>query len=459
MAENKKPEKIEDEKENVNEAEALNRELEDLAELFRRELEKAASEAETDEEAETVEVQGADNSLTEEADDGAVAYESMGRKRPFEFTSILAVVAVIAAVVMAVAAFSDYSEGYSIAARAKKLASENKLNSSIEVYDEAIEFFENKGVEPKALYLESAELVFRTMTDGSVSMDDIVNRIGTALDDAGFAAALYEDSLKTREETIVLFGTMQAFYSILQNEEYADITQADDAVYNAVMADVESLKELKITVKSIDGENTTEVYADECMVSFCQYMLAYTTGREDDAEKYLEKAYELNPEYLWLHAYEVGVNKIKDGDVDGGKKIAEKILENNIEEADGYCLYSYASRMSGDESGAIEWAREGLSLCPENAELLRYKAMAHIAAGDLESAKKSIDEAMLYDEYALLYYTAIVVENELGNTATVNELVSTVESGGLELSEELTAYLEGSVTAQELFTKGSGDVE
>lgn len=448
-------------KENTDNTNDLNRELEELAELFRCELKKAT------EDAEKPCVEDDTDNISKNTDESSdenrkVSYgdsENRTRKLHFEFTSILAVVAVMVAAVMAVIAFSDYSEGYSIASRAKKLASENRLNSSIEVYDEGIKYFEDKGVEPKELYLESADLIFRTMSDGSASMDDIVNRVGMALDDVGFTLPVYNESLETRKETIAIFGTMQAFYSVMQKAEYASITTADESVYNDAMADVEALKELKINVKSIDGESSTEVYADECMIRFCQYMLAHTTGRAADAEKYLNMAYELKPEYLWLHAYEVGVNKIKAGDIESGIDIAEKIIGNNAEEADGYCLYSYAYRKSGDSEKAIEWAKKGLILCPENAELYRYEAMAHIAAGDYESAKKSIDKGLECDKYALLYYTSIVAEKELGNIATVNSLISSLEKQGFVLPEILKKYIEGTVTAQELFTKGTGDFE
>ncbi len=458
MAENKKPEKIENNADAMNDTDSLNRELEELAELFRAELAKATENAEKINEGDFGETE-AENTDEFEEEDVSCDDKSPQKKLRFEFTSILALLSVIVAVVVAVIAFSEYSEGYSIASRAKKLASENKLNSSLEVYDEAIKYFEDRGEEPKELYIQSAELIFRTMTDGSASMDDIVNRIGVALDEVGFTLPLYNESLETRKETITLFGTIQAFYSVMQKEEYASITTADDSVYNAAMADIESLTELKINVKSIDGTTSTEVYADACMVRFCQYMLAFTTGRKADAEKYLEMAYELKPEYLWLHAYEVGVNKIKNGDIESGIAIAEKIIENNAEDADGYCLYSYAYRMSGDTKKSIEWAQQGLALCPENAELLRYETMAHIVAGDYNSAKKSIDKATASGNYALLYYISIVVENELGNTATVNEFISYLEGQGLKLPESLEKYLEGDVTAQELFTKGSGEFE
>ena len=162
---------------------------------------------------------------------------------------------------------------------------------------------------------------------------------------------------------------------------------------------------------------------------------------------------------MWLYAYELGVIHIKNGELDKAEKIAEKILDNNREEADGYCIYSTVARMTGDTEKAIGWADKGLEFCPQDAELLRIKAMSYVAAGDFETAKTVIDEALNYNAYGLLYYTAIVIENELGNTETVDEMLMILENGGLSLSDKMYDYFAGKITAEQMFTEGTGDVE
>ena len=465
-------------KEADNSRDELNRELEEIAQTFREELKKACEEAEKTEDIST-ETNNAEEPLTSEEEitdeelckccgERAVdeecgeyceeCYTAM-QKHPFSFSSIVAAVVVVVSAFLSLVSFIDYSEGYAKTVASKSLVKDNKLSSALVAYDEAIELFEDESIAPKKLYFESAELISRTMDNGSASMDDIIDRIGKGLENSNGKLPVYKKTIELREETLSLYGTMQSFYSIMQKEEYADFDAENTELYNKIITEIEALKGTTVTITDIDGKSTKEIPVDESMVCFCQYMLAFTVGNSADAEKYITASYELNPEYLWLHSYEVAVNKIKAGDLAGGKAIAEALLKNNIEESDGYCLYSYASRMSGDIEKAVEWAEKGSELCPGNAELLRYRAMAYIVAGDFESAKECTDEAMAYEQYVLLYYTAIIAENELGNTQAVNELVSAIENQGIEISERMNDYLNGSVNATEIFTKGSGDVE
>ena len=58
-----------------------------------------------------------------------------------------------------------------------------------------------------------------------------------------------------------------------------------------------------------------------------------------------------------------------------------------------------------------------------------------------------------------MYYTSIVIENELGNTEAVNETIDMLQMYGLSVSDRVNSYLSGEITAEQLFTEGSGDVE
>ena len=85
--------------------------------------------------------------------------------------------------------------------------------------------------------------------------------------------------------------------------------------------------------------------------------------------------------------------------------------------------------------------------------------MAYVAAGDIKNASAVINEALSYNQYGLLYYTAIVIENEQGNKDTVVEMKKLLEDNGIQLSDRLNSYLSGKITAKQLFTEGSGDAE
>ena len=76
-----------------------------------------------------------------------------------------------------------------------------------------------------------------------------------------------------------------------------------------------------------------------------------------------------------------------------------------------------------------------------------------------EQAKEVIDDALEIQEYAVLYFTAIVVENELGNTDAVDSFKKALDEQGVEMSDRIDDYLAGKMTALQLFTEGTGEVE
>ena len=85
--------------------------------------------------------------------------------------------------------------------------------------------------------------------------------------------------------------------------------------------------------------------------------------------------------------------------------------------------------------------------------------MAYAAKGDFENAKKIVDEAMSVTSYGMLHMTAAVIENELGNKDAVESYLNELEQNDLELSDKLQSYFDGEITAVQVFTEGTGDVE
>ncbi len=448
----------------------LNEELENIAELFRTELAKAQEDAENNgdsleegteetteetkatEEAEEIEVCACcgEEPKPENGDYCEKCVENM-RHYPIGFANIL--IALLVTVMAGVSVFTFFQDvdGYAYAYKAKENKADGFLNSALENYDMGISFFESKKASPKNLYFESAEVIFNTMSDGTASMNDVANRVEEGIGNSNPKLLIYKKSVEMRDESMVLYGTMKSFYDIMNSGQ--------NMTYDAVMAEVEALIGTELSVKTIDGKAEQKFTADEGMLRFCQYMYAYTSGQTADAEKYLRMVHNLKSDCVWLYAYELAFSDIKSGKLDEAKTLADAIYENNKEEADSYCLNSAIARVSGDTEGAVKFADEGLKYCPTDAEILRNKAMAYVAAGDIANASATINEALSYNQYGLLYYTAIVIENEQGNKETVAEMKKLLEDNGIQLTERLNSYLSGKITAKQLFTEGSGDAE
>ncbi len=460
-------------------AEELNKELEELAELFRKELAKTAEEFEAGGEVEEAK-EGSesvnDEENTDEPEGEPLICELCGetyesgkdgacekclndlRNRPFGFVNVLLVIAIGILGMVAMRGFWDNVGGYALAYEAKAQFAKGNITSAKTAYDNAISFFEGKEINARNLYFESAETIFIQMSEGSTSMTEVANRVSKGFEDSILPMPQYTKYKRIGNEALELYGTMQSFYDIVNKSEYQQYTADDTAMYNSIMKELDALVGTPLEIEDVDGK-IKEVPHNEAMVYFCQYMFAYTSGKTYEAQEYLAKVYEAEPGYLWLYAYEYALSAISTGDIETAEKLAGALIEADRQDTDGYSLYSTIARLSGDGDKAIEWTDKALEFDPENAELLRLKAMALVVKGDTEQAKEVIDEALTYEAYGILYYTSIVIENELGNTETVDETVSMLQTYGLDVSDRVSSYLSGQITAEQLFTEGTGDVE
>ena len=467
--------------EKTENTEELNAELEALAELFRKELAKTTEEFESgsageSEITETEDGDIAEDGTTDEEDTPELICELCGeayengkdgiceeclkelRNRPFKFTNILLIFAIGVLGIIAMRGFWQNVDGYAKAYEAKYHFSNGNITSAKTAYDEAIDYFENKEVNARKLYFESAEAIFIQMSDGSTSMTEVADRISKGFDDSILPMPQYTKYKNIGNESLVLYATMQGFYDIVNREEYQQYSADNTTMYNSIMKEIEALSGATVEIKTVDGK-VKEVVYNEAMIRFCQYMFAYSSGKTYEAQEYLKKVYEANPDYLWLYAYEYALVSINSGDIETAEKLAQELIEADRQDPDGYSLHSTIARLSGDADKAIEWADKALESDPQNAEVLRLKAMALVVKGDVKQAKTVIDEALTYESYGILYYTSIVIENELGNKETVDETISLLEMYGLSVSGRVNDYLLGEITAEQLFTEGSGDVE
>jgi tetratricopeptide (TPR) repeat protein len=162
---------------------------------------------------------------------------------------------------------------------------------------------------------------------------------------------------------------------------------------------------------------------------------------------------------LWIYAYELGNVKLQKGHVDEALSLADALYAQNTENISSYVLYSGIYRMSGKPKTAVEWADKGLEIMPEDTELMRTKAMALIVQGEFEEAKEVVDEAREIEDYGLLMLVSLVVENELGNKIAVKQVKEDLKEISLEITDRVDDYLDGKMSAKQLFTEGVGDVQ
>ncbi len=456
----------------------LDSELEKLAEMFKTEMKKVQAMSEDELIADGVIIQPTqedEKGIPEEElcqccgenrcqeKDGVLGeyceecIEAM-RRYPLSATNLVVVLAVAFVAISSLLAFITNYTVFSTVREAKEYASQGRYSSAIDAYDGAIAACEDAGLGSRALKLKKIELIFNTVPNGMDSMYQVAREIDKTLSEFELSLPLYRNYRDMRKEALVIYGTMQKFYEIINQEKYEDLNKNSEKYYDEIMNEIGAILDETVAVYSPDGKTTEMVPTSEAMVRFCQYMYAYVAGEYEECYTYMKRIEEINPEYLWLYAYELGTAELQQGNSEKARELAEKLYESNPEIPDSFALYSYSYRLEGNCDKAIKWADKGLEY-QESAELLRMKAMAYVVQGDLDKAKEAIDEALACEEYGLVYYVAIVVENELGNTKTAKEYKKIMKDEGIGFTDRMEDYFDGKLSAVELFTEGTGDVE
>lgn len=456
------------------EQETLNDELEKLAETFRTELKKAKEQGE---------VKVSENEVVDE-NDNVIPKEELceccGERRkdtsvsqnyaycsecrelmkryPLNFSSVVVALAIILVAVFGVAGFvSDFS-GYNSAKIANDADRENKKFSAVEYYVDACSFFEEKELVPKKLYRDSAENIFSTLPEGVASFNQVSEIIDLALSDFEAKLPIYNGYENLRDKSLTMYNTFNAFYAILNNIEYQNLSVDDKDTILKVYKETGDLIGKELTIKSMTGEDITVVY-DEAAVLFSQFMFAYSYEEFDKAYDCLKKLNELYPEHISMFGYELAILEIQSGNFKEANSLADKLIVNNAEDSSPYGIYTYSYRMKGNYKKSLEYAEKGLEINKEDSDLYRQKAITLLLQGEAKEAQKVIEEGSALGEYAVMYYTYLIIANEAGDTDKVTEIQKILDDAQVETPEKVQKYLDGKLSYKKLFTEGTGDIQ
>jgi tetratricopeptide (TPR) repeat protein len=385
-----------------------------------------------------------------------VCQEAM-RKYPLSLPMIIVAAVVVFFAVFSVFDFSYNFDGYYSAYRAKNAENKKEMFSAIDFYEESIQLFSLNGVNAKRLRFECADVMCVIMADPA----DIITTISSAIEDYEAMLPIYNKRIAQYDEMYVFNKTMEMAYEIAN--EYGP--SVDEDAYEEAMTAIGALIDQEIVVPSLDGE-PRRYKCNEAAVRYYQYLYAYYVGNSTDVYYYVHETYKVGPQYLGLYGPDLCVVSVQTGDFKLAVEIAEAIHEDNVENSTYYYIHSIVERLKGNYDAAIQWTDDGLAINTADTELMRNKAMAYICKGDAEKASEVINEAVQYGYDENVLSVMLIIENELGNTERVTQLKEKIEEmigevygkDRAKLPTRVQEYLDGKLTAVQVFTEGTGDV-
>lgn len=460
-------------------ADDLNEELERLARTFQQELDKAKQDAELSEQLDDI-VQGLpeeekpdeadlcaccgerrrDKSVAPDYEYCSVCREAM-RRYPLSIPALVLTVALAVVAIVSAIDFCGYIDGYEDVRLARKAEKESRPQTAVDYYDLAIAIFESDDVVPKRLYLDSADDLMFALPRGRSSMDDISNRLQKAVDTIEAKIPLFGRYNDLNEEAGAMTATLDLVEEAMNDDAFADFDGKDEEMYQQILARLDALADQTVTVDTLAGGTVTKP-VDLSILYLMEYIFAYSTNHTDDTLTYLQKTEEAAPERVSLYAYEMGLVLLQNGDANRAKKYAEKLYAANKDSVFGPCLYATVYRFTKKPDEAHKWADIAIDEMPDDSDLKRQKAMIYLSEGKAQEAYELLGGEMNNENfagYAQYYMTYIVAAHELGkseNQAAAEEKLEALET---EYTDRMNDYLNGKITAVQLFTEGTGDVE
>ena len=457
----------------------LNEELERLARTFQQELDKAKQDAELSEQLDDI-VQGLpeeekpdeadlcaccgerrrDKSVAPDYEYCSVCREAM-RRYPLSIPALVLTVALAVVAIVSAIDFCGYIDGYEDVRLARKAEKESRPQTAVDYYDLAIAIFESDDVVPKRLYLDSADDLMFALPRGRSSMDEISNRLQKAVDTIEAKIPLFGRYNDLNEEAGAMTATLDLVEEAMNDDAFADFDGKDEEMYQQILAKLDAIADQTVTVNTLAGGTVTKP-ADLSVLYLMEYIFAYSTNHTDDTLTYLQKTEEVAPERISLYAYEMGLVLLQNGDANRAKKYAEKLYVANKDSVYGPCLYATIYRMTGKADEAHKWADIAIDEMPDDSDLKRQKAMIYLSEGKAQEAYELLGGEMNNENfagYAQYYMTYIVAAHELGkseNQAAAEEKLEALETA---YTDRMNDYLNGKITAVQLFTEGTGDVE
>lgn len=490
--------------------ESIQDEMEELAKVFKEELDKAKSEAESlSEGLENLQIEGYNpqkvtfgekpKAFTEKKlceycgerpagtdKDPDSSYcsecEHTLEEYPYDYKGVIAAIVTVCIAVAAIFCFALNVPIFSAMKQGDKAVNEGRLYSAMNKYDEAVRLAENSGSEKTYINLYAK----RAITNFSmVNMNSAVTEIDENIPDFVLKLLTFKKLDNILDET----ERMQASAIIAQQHiaNYPDVTEEN---YGDMIADLDNLSGKKIYIKGTEYHDETEkdftpdgtetVYiCDDGWLNMYKYAAAQELKKDPEIIAGFLQACADSSEYMkTLVGSLLASTYAGMGEYDKAKTIADELKAINNESAEWYMVESLLYRYrDNDYEKALNTCDAGLKMLSELPDgknfVMRYgymlqiqQALNYVMQDENDLAYQAVTEA--YDNLSLTNGLTIPVRDlyamlahATGDKEAFEALELEIDAFGEEayaFSKDVTDYTSGKVTLKEIAESGRYDI-
>ena len=490
-----------------NESNDYRAEMEELARIFKEELDKTIEESESTETETEYEVEGYEVTMgeqkpvekltedelceccgekargTEKNPDSPFCSdcEAILEKYPYDWKGATTAIVTLFVTLAAIICFIANVPIFSYTVEAEKAFNEGNLFTANQKFNKALEKIDK---EDDGAYLNIYEKRI-LLNYNLLDMDSVLNDADAYFSDFAKKLPMYKDIAEIEEELM----KMQASVLVIQDtlSQYTDIS---DKNYDEIIGALDALSGKKIYVKGssyhLEGEEGfTPTGKEDVYVCFDAWIDMYKYSAAQYLEKdgkiiagYLSDAAEKSDYVAALVNPLLAATYVGIGEYDKAEALLPGIKEANKENADYYMvesmLYRYRDK---DYQKGIDTCVKGLNMLskiPDSSDMVAQvgyvlsmqKTLNYIMLKDYKSAYASAEECYSYqsETYSVslqvrdMYAMLAIETGDYDTFETLEEEIATYGESSAGFSQDVKDYKAGKVTLQELAMNGGYDL-
>ena len=490
-----------------NESNDYRAEMEELARIFKEELDKTIEESESTETETEYEVEGYEVTMgeqkpvekltedelceccgekargTEKNPDSPFCSdcEAILEKYPYDWKGATTAIVTLFVTLAAIICFIANVPIFSYTVEAEKAFNEGNLFTANQKFNKALEKIDK---EDDGAYLNIYEKRI-LLNYNLLDMDSVLNDADAYFSDFAKKLPMYKDIAEIEEELM----KMQASVLVIQDtlSQYTDIS---DKNYDEIIGALDALSGKKIYVKGssyhLEGEEGfTPTGKEDIYVCSDAWIDMYKYSAAQYLEKdgkiiagYLSSAAEKSDYVAALVNPLLAATYVGIGEYDKAEALLPGIKEANKENADYYMvesmLYRYRDK---DYQKGIDTCVKGLNMLskiPDSSDMVAQvgyvlsmqKTLNYIMLKDYKSAYASAEECYSYqsETYSVslqvrdMYAMLAIETGDYDTFETLEEEIATYGESSAGFSQDVKDYKAGKVTLQELAMNGGYDL-
>lgn len=367
------------------------------------------------------------------------------KANPINPCGILAFVIMIAVCVASLFVAAPLVDDYDTLLSAQTAYSQKKLTDAVTYYQSYL----TSKTEDDIVSMKAVRDTIDAMTVLGY-YGDADSLIETYIGESKLKLPKYKKYADIREEYQLLSGT-----SDIINETIPEVLSGKEFDYDSTVKKVDKLIE----------ENKTSQKYSEAFLEYAKFIVMLA-NKDDNAAQIaqLKKIEEVDGgKHPWIYITYIISAAAKEGDIETATEYFNKALEFNTQEIALYVSYADVYRFCDkpDADKMLEIAEQAASVYPQNAYPTFYRtyALAYLLKGDTEKAMTNMENYMQNCQTSLsdmnLYaLCALCTKDE----ETYDNVDSMLKAQGYSIGKTVQQYKKGKLTLKQVLTDNGGDI-